>query len=713
VAATTTIDREPDALEVAEPPGDSSKRRQRSPADLSRRRFTIAVVVGIAVVVVPLLWVAWDLWSGDVRPLRAVLYDNFYDQQARAMFHGRLNLPIGSEGIEAFNHDGRQYTYFGIFPSLIRMPILLVTTKLDGKLTAPSILLAWMTTALFSSLMLWRLRIIIRGKAMLGRAEAASYGVLMATVMGGSVILFLSATPFIYNEDFAWSVPLTIGSMFALLGVMERPSWGRVTASGVLILCASLDRTPTGYACVIGAVGVAGWFLLGKGGASNRRWWLPVLVAGGIGFAASCAVTYAKFGLPVGLPMADQVWASVNAHRRYFLAANDGKAFSFAFLPSTLWAYLQPFGIHFTGLFPFITPPTAPAAARAGAVLDQTYPTASIPPTMPLLFLLSCWGLVTAFRPRGLEQVRITRIVLVAAAAGTGGVLLWGYIAERYMADFMPLLVLASAVGLIDIWRRLAERPRQARRNVLGLLAIGGIYCIVANVALAAWPVSQFTPTQTAGFVRAQQLFSVKSLASTVVHGTRLPYWAPAGQLFDVNNCSGLYLSTGTNFKDVPGQQIQHDTWIPVEQSAAISHTVGFTFNRSERYLKTAVPLLKYGNSTVVLRPYSRGMVQLAVLNSGTSINWPPADGWPFPIDYVHAQYRFTAITDPNLDSISIVWYGNKMIGHYLGGSGPAVVQTTPTSSTSSTSKLPVVTVAPVPTPPPDMQLCRSLANGS
>ena len=175
MAATTTIDREPDALEVAEPPGDSSKRRQRSPADLSRRRFTIAVVVGIAVVVVPLLWVAWDLWSGDVRPLRAVLYDNFYDQQARAMFHGRLNLPIGSEGIEAFNHDGRQYTYFGIFPSLIRMPILLVTTKLDGKLTAPSILLAWMTTALFSSLMLWRLRIIIRGKAMLGRAEAASY----------------------------------------------------------------------------------------------------------------------------------------------------------------------------------------------------------------------------------------------------------------------------------------------------------------------------------------------------------------------------------------------------------------------------------------------------------------------------------------------------------------------------------------------------------
>ena len=72
--------------------------------------------------------------------------------------------------------------------------------------------------------MLWRLRILMRGDAVVGRAEAASYGALMATIMGGSVILFLAATPFVYNEDFAWSIPLTLGSLFALLGVLERPS---------------------------------------------------------------------------------------------------------------------------------------------------------------------------------------------------------------------------------------------------------------------------------------------------------------------------------------------------------------------------------------------------------------------------------------------------------------------------------------------------------
>ena len=261
----------------------------RSPAELSRRRFTIAVIVGTAIVLPVLLWVMWDLWSGSVNVLRSVPYDYFYDLQARAMFHGHLYLPNGKMGIEAFVHNGRDYTYFGIFPSLIRMPILLVTSRLDGQMTGPSILVAWMLTALFSSLMLWRVRILIRGEALVGRAEAASYGALMATIMGGSVVLYLAATPFVYSEDFAWSVPLTVGSLFALLGVLERPSRGRVVASGLLILCANLDRSPPGWALSIAALLIAGWFALGRGGASNRRWALPLLAVGIVPFLVSSA----------------------------------------------------------------------------------------------------------------------------------------------------------------------------------------------------------------------------------------------------------------------------------------------------------------------------------------------------------------------------------------------------------------------------------------
>ncbi len=682
----------------------------RTPAELSRRRFTIAVIIGMAAMAIPFLYLLWDLWSGSLNPLRGVPYDNFYDLQARAMFHGHLNIPGGDMGIEAFAHDGRDYTYFGIFPSIIRMPILLVTNAFDGDLTAPSIFLAWVMSGVFTSLMLWRLRILMRGAALVGRIEALCYGVFMAAVMGGSVLLFLGATPFIYNEDFAWSVPLTIGSLFAMIGVMQRPSWGRVSASFVLVLCANLDRTPAGYACVIGAFLIAGWLALGYGGENNRHWALPMVGVGAIPFAASCAVTYAKFGIPIGLPMADQVWAAVNAHRRYFLTANGGKAFSFSFLPSTLTAYLQPFGIRYSGLFPYVLPPGAPASWLGGAVMDQTYPTASLTATSPLLLLLSIWGTVTAFRPKALGQIRYARIILLSAAAGSAGVLLWGYISQRYIADLMPFVIVGAAVGLIDLLRRLSGRTRRARGWALAGLSVLAIYCIVANMAISLWPVSNWTLGQASQFVSAEKALSVTPLAPTVRHGSQLPYWAPAGQLFIVNNCSGLYLSTGYALKDVPGQQIQHLTWIPVEQEADITHTIGYTFNQPASHLTSPVTILSYGAARLVMEPTGKPFqFRLNVENSGTSISWPSSQSGGIPISYLHTHQKLTVMTDPNLNQIVVWWAGKKVLGHYLGGTGPAVIHPTPLSSPGAT---PVVTVTGLKTPAPDMSLCQSLLRG-
>jgi hypothetical protein len=711
VVYVATITTESDSLAGDELRPDPKRTHRRSRADLSRRRFTVATIVGTSLILPIYLWALWDLWSGSLNPLRAVPDDNFYELQARALFHGHLYLPNGYAGIEAFVHAGHQYTYFGLFPSIIRMPILLVTSRLDGQMTGPSILLAWCVTALFSALMLWRLRILMRGDAVVGRAEAASYGALMATIMGGSVIVYLAATPYIYNEDFAWSIPLTLGSLFALLGVLERPSTGRVIASGALILCANLDRSPPGWACSIAALLIAGWFALGRGGTSSRRWALPVAAAGVVPFLAGCVVTYAKFGIPVGLPMAEQVWATVNAHRRNFLAANGGKAFSFAFLPSTLTAYFQPFGIRLSGIFPFVAPPGAPATWLAGAVLDESYPTASFTDTSPLLLLLGCWGAVTAFRPRGVGHVRLTRIILLGASAGTGGVLLWGYIGQRYLGDLMPLFIISGGIGLIDIWRRLEERPRRIRGLVLGTVVTIGVYCVAANLAIAAYPINAWTMTQEARFVSVQKSLS-SSLANTVRRGPRLPYWAPAGTIFAMDNCSGLYLSTGNDMKDVPGQQIEHYTWKPVEQSSAFTHKIGFTFNRPPSDLTGPLPLMTYGKSTLVLEPEGSDEARLQLDDSGTSINWPGTITWPFAVtdSLLHDQFQISVVTDPNLKSIVIYWYGQTLLGHYLAGDGPAVVASTKVSPGSA---LPVVSVANI-TPPAksSMTLCRSLTQG-
>ena len=60
--------------------------------------------IGLAVAAVPYLWVLFDLWNGSFDLLRTAesngYASNFYDLQARAIFHGHLYAPNGAFGGE-------------------------------------------------------------------------------------------------------------------------------------------------------------------------------------------------------------------------------------------------------------------------------------------------------------------------------------------------------------------------------------------------------------------------------------------------------------------------------------------------------------------------------------------------------------------------------------------------------------------------------------
>ncbi len=277
--------------------------------------------------------------------------------------------------------------------------------------------------------------------------------------------MLLAATPFVFNEDIAWSICLTVGSIFALLGVIERPSWGRVVASGVshpvcqprpgnhrLGLC---GRRRTHRALVP---------------ARSRRAGESAMVhpsaRGGPGPAGHrMRRQLRQVRRLFGVSNFDQVWTHVNAYRRKFLAANHNAEEGTIFVPTNLVTYLRPDGLSLSRVFPFVTLPTSPPTALGGVLFDRLYRTASLPASTPLLFLLSIWGLVTAFRPKPIGKVARTRLLLLAAGSAGAALMLWGYIAPRYLGDFVPFLVLASAVAMADIFRRLEgrKRPRACR----------------------------------------------------------------------------------------------------------------------------------------------------------------------------------------------------------------------------------------------------------
>ncbi len=526
------------------------------------------MVASSAVIVasIPYLWVLWDLWTGTVNPFRTNELTTApgsveYDVQARALMDGHLSLPAHSIGIEAFIHDGRTYTYFGIFPSLIRIPVLLFTHSFDGRLSAPSLLLAWLVTALFSSMLLWRIRVVVRGDALLGWGEALSYGALLFSILAGSVLVSLASSPQVYQEDVAWGVALAVGSLFALLGVVERPSWKRVFFCGLLVLLTNLNRATTGYACILATVMIAAWLALGRGGQERRRWALPVLAIGGVALVVGCVVNLAKFDQLFGFPASEQVLYTTYGYAHI----NGGKHFSLNFLPSTLEEYLFPGNLRVTRLFPFLGLPEIPTHLIAHTRLFNEGNTSSATASMPLLFGLGVWGLITTFAPHRPVIVRSLRILLICTMATAGAILIYGTIYERFLADFMPLLVLAGSIGLVDIWRHAAMMRRRARLPVVAGIVVLTIFGFVANMGIAITPQDSWNQTQADHFVQTEQAVSEitgNPLRDDVLRGPTFQGIAPIGQLFILGDCKGLYISDGEGLPYYPNL-----IWRPVERT--------------------------------------------------------------------------------------------------------------------------------------------------
>jgi hypothetical protein len=544
-----------------EPDEPSSDGEQSEPGPRSdRARFVRACLAGGLAGSVPFLMVLWDFWP---RPLRTALpsgvFSNFYDIQARALMDGHLDVPAGALNIEAFLVDGREYMYFPPLPALLRIPVLAVTDSLDGRLTAPSMLLAWLLTVTMTALLIWRVRALVRPGSPLRRGEAWAYGILLAVVTGGSVLVYLAALPWVYHEAYMWSTAMAITFSYCLIRLLERPTTGRLIVAGAATLGCVLSRTTAGWAACLTMIAAAALLAFRSPARASGRRAIGVLAAGAVPLVIGIAINWAKFRHPFMFPLDAQVWTDLNEHRREALAANGGGLTGPQFFPSSLVNYFRPDGARVIPLFPYVTLPAEPARAVGGAFLDQTYRTGSVPAFMPLLFVLSIWGLVVTFRRRVTDGVALLRLPVLGAVAITGGVMFYGYIAHRYTAEFLPALVLLSTIGLVDATERAWTWPRWSRRlATVGLVGLAA-FSVVANAAIGT-----ATAGTVAGGEELQSLMRLRlnlsersgnPLTRYLEHGSTLDGPAPADRMRIVGDCQAVYLATGEPY----------EPWRPVE----------------------------------------------------------------------------------------------------------------------------------------------------
>jgi hypothetical protein len=552
-----------------------------SPAD--RRRLRLAWTAGATP---PMAAFAWLLMVARWAPLQRQYYDNFFDLQARAFLDGRWDVPAGSVGFEGFLIDGRTYVYFGPWPALLRLPLLALTDRFDGRLTTLSMLLAMVVLTVATYRLSMTLRAFVRGGGPVSRREiVATAGIAFAVLAGPP--LWLGSLAVVHHEAICWGLAFTVAAIDAAGRWLLQPTGLRLCAVCVLGAAALSSRQSVGIAVVGGLAVVAiaaglARLTTGRPGSdavrSTRPPIVPLALVCGVLLVVGAVPNLVRFANPFGPPMDRQIETSAFAERREFLAANDGAYFGLQFVPTTLLQYVRPDALDLRVDFPWVDYPPGGPSVVGDVAFDDLDWSSSVPVTMPVLVVLAIPGvawLVGTVRRR--DRGRWLAALWLGTWAGAVGVLTSGYVAHRYVLDLMPIVLLPALAGAHVLLRKAPS----AGRAVRGITAVA----LVAALAFGAWTnlALGIEYQRERGKVvpeewRAQLLRWRADLPGGRPDVVTVPAEQPTlpevadGTLGVVGDCLGLYVRVGDTWRGVdrgPGAGV-HDIRVDLDALAGL-----------------------------------------------------------------------------------------------------------------------------------------------
>ncbi len=553
-------DADADADATAVPPTTGAPRR------LAVATSAVAAVVWLLFVVV--------LTYGRLDVVHPETFGNFYDAQARALLDGRIAVDPDQVGFEGFRVGDRTHIYQGLVPALARVPVLAVTDRLDGRLTALSMSVGMAVALGHLVLLAVVARRLVRGDDPVGRAEVVAVAATVGA-LGASPLLFLSAKAWVYHEALLWGAALTIASLAHLLRWAERvraddrAGSGPLAWSGLFAVLAVNSRFSTGLGA-LAALGLVGSVvLLGRWAARGRpevagriaRWsGIPVPLGAGralgvlvatavLALGSYAVVNHARFGTLFGLPIERQGVASSDPQFRAALAANGGSLFGLKYTPSVLTQLLRPDALGVRGEFPFVGFPSARPADLNDAVFAERDRSTSLPTSAPLVLGLAVVGLVAMARPRHWSRdggAAAARLPVIGSTVSMAGIAVLGYIANRYQVDLLPGLAVAAVVGVAGLSRRWAGAP-VARRALAGVAVAGALWGAWVNtgvalqyqreIAAGAWDGSR------AAWLGLQTRLGPVPEVVRVPVTSPLPPAGPLGRVAVVGRCDAVYRS--------------------------------------------------------------------------------------------------------------------------------------------------------------------------
>jgi hypothetical protein len=416
-------------------------------------------------------------WNPDGIDKLGLGSEFFYWSQAESLLHGQLYAVTPRQWwIECFTRSGRCYGYFGIAPSILRIPaVLLFGNNFVGLV--PLFVAAGIGLGFWAAMDLVQLVLkqYVERNPTVSVSFATRWLIVVGALLGPGSVLILLARGRVYEEAGVWCAAF----LCLTLNLVYR--WSRSRSNSCLygaILSGSMATLsrPSAIPAVV-VLGVAVVFIAWRSGGAKVR-----LL--GIGLSVVPAALFVvifvrKFG-SLSFPWHTYSPYLVMPPFRQTILSDNGSTVGFRFVLTTLANYFRPDSLRLGFGAPWVTLKSVrasdliilPPVIRRQIWGDRV---PSLTDVMPGPLVFTCIALVNQAGlviKRKLSGVSLMPAFMLAAGIAGGIPLIMYYaVAGRYLGDLYGLMVVGTAFALPTILDY-SRRGRWLDRCILPAVAL-------------------------------------------------------------------------------------------------------------------------------------------------------------------------------------------------------------------------------------------------
>ena len=383
----------------------------------------------------------WYVLSYGSLALKTIATDGrafYFAAATQSLVQGRFDVPDGylaGMGGECLNYGEKCLGYFGLTPSLIRVPLYMLSFSIASLGSALFILIAY-------GIYLTIIYKIFSSAKSSHEKNQGIVGFITGLTLGFSPVFFLAGRTYLYEEAIIWSVVFSLLVILMLLRYQEFMKPKYLVLSVTFSFLALHSRVTSGIGCIL-AISIFLFFHHSKKTVSKNLFYLTLSSTLGV-FASYFILNKFKFGtfLPDIVKYHGGILA--NPTRADFYTQNsqfDLQRFPLLFLdyflpvlnayPGELVYSPGQYSFQFFGL------------SLSANSLEQSEYFSPLPNTYPLLFLFGVIGMYLLIRKKDFQNFWIIGFILPVAI---NCILISA--TQRYLSDFVPLFVVLSFLAI-------------------------------------------------------------------------------------------------------------------------------------------------------------------------------------------------------------------------------------------------------------------------